>query len=36
MKGINDGVADLKELGNDAEKKANKLKGAAMFGKFMS
>jgi hypothetical protein len=36
MKGIYDGVADLKELGNDAEKKANKLKGAAMFGKFMS
>ena len=36
MKGINEGVDSLQELGKDAEKKANKLKGAAMFGKFMS
>eukprot|EP00804_Cyclotella_cryptica_P025670 CCRYP_002886-RA/>CCRYP_002886-RA protein AED:0.00 eAED:0.00 QI:146/1/1/1/1/1/2/2251/312 len=34
-KSLNDGVSDLKELGNDAEKKVNKLKGAAMFSKFM-
>lgn len=35
VKGLNDGVSDLKELGNGAEKKMNKLKGAAMFSKFM-
>lgn len=35
MKGISDAGNDLKELGTDAEKKVNKLKGAAMFGKFM-
>lgn len=35
VKSINDAGSDLKELGNDAEKKVNRLKGAAMFGKFM-
>jgi hypothetical protein len=32
---ISDAGSDLKELGNDAEKKVNRLKGAAMFGKFV-
>ena len=35
MKSVNDNVSGLKELGSDAEKQANKLKGAAMFTKFM-
>lgn len=34
-KGISEGVADVKELGKDAEKQATKLKGAAMFGKIL-
>ena len=34
-KGISEGIADVKELGKDAEKHATKLKGAAMFGKIL-